>query len=142
MLTVVCLLNAAITTAATLTGTALRLGKRNGYRGLVCQATVAYGSGGTTIDVTVQTSLDSGVTWCDIWHCTQFTTASARRAVVLPGETATSAAADIDATATLAAAHSIDGLLGDQVRAKVVSVGTYAGTTVQVDVFGDQLTAL
>lgn len=136
------LFNASITTAATVNGSAFRLQRRNGYRGLVCQVNFTYGSGGTTVDVTLQTSFDGGSTWTDFYHATQFTTASGRRGAVLPGVTATSSSADLDLTATQAAGHSVDGLLGDQVRARVVSTGTYAASTLQIDVFGDQLTSL
>jgi hypothetical protein len=138
------LFNGSITTAGTVTSTPFRLQRREGFTGICCQANFVYGSNGTSVDVTLQTSFDGGSNFCDVWHATQFTTSNARRGVVLPGITATSSSADIDLTATLSAGHSIDGLLGDQIRVKVVTVaGTaYSGTNLQVDAFGANWTQL
>ena len=131
-----------ITSAGTVNGTPFRVQKRNGIRGLTAQCAFTYGSGGTSVDVKIQTSIDGGANWVDIWHATQFTTASGRRAVALPMTTATSSTADIDATAALTAGHSQDGYLGDQIRATYTSVGTYAGgTTVAVDVYSEQMSS-
>jgi hypothetical protein len=133
------LLNTAITTAGTITGTPVQIAQRHGVGRLTIQTNFVYGSGGTAADVRVSTSVDDGSTWIEIWHCTQFTTSSGRRAVALPGVTATSSSADINATAALAAGASLDGVFGSWFKASVVSTGTYAGTTVQVDLYSEQI---
>jgi len=99
----------------------------------LAQANLTYGSGGTTIDAYVQTSVDGGVTWTDIMNF-NFTTASARKfssvnlMVALTGGTAAT-------DATLASNTVVNGLLGDRFRVKYKSTGTYAGnTTLQVDI--------
>src|SRR5215469_14788250 len=96
------LYSGTITTAATATSSSFTIGRRNGYRGLSAQANFTYGSGGTTVDVYIDTSIDGGSTWINIIHFTQFTTASGRRATGV--QQATGLTADIDGTANLAAA--------------------------------------
>lgn len=93
------------------------------------EAAFGYGSGGTSCDVVVQTSLDGGTTWRDIAHFT-FTTASAVKYANLSGLTAKG----ITAYADLAAEGVNDGLVGNQLRAVITSVGTYANTTLSVRV--------
>ena len=88
---------------------------------LFCNFT--YGSGGTTCAVVVQTSLD-GTNWIDIARF-DFTTASAAKRCNLSGLTAVA----IAAVAALASESVLDGILGDRLRAKVTSTGTYAGNT-------------
>lgn len=99
-----------------------------GMSAATISARLAYGSGGTTIKVYVQTSLDQGTTWIDI-ACMAFTTAGAHKVFNLSGLTPkTTAATPTDGALT--DDTSLDGVLGDRFRAKVVSVGTYAGSTV------------
>lgn len=88
---------------------------------LFCNFT--YGSGGTTCAVIVQTSLD-GTNWIDIARF-DFTTASAAKRCNLSGLTPVA----IAAVAALASESVLDGILGDRLRAKVTSTGTYAGNT-------------
>lgn len=91
-------------------------------------ARLAYGSGGTKIQVYVQTSFDQGSTWCDV-ACFTFTTAGAAKVVNLSGLTPrTTAATPTDGA--LADDTCVDGVLGDRLRCKVVVTGTYAGSTV------------
>lgn len=115
-----------VTTAGTQTGAAVE-----GFEGalsLNLQGRLAYGSGGTTIDVYVQTSLDEGTTWRDIAQWS-WTTASDNKAYNLSGQTdKTTAVAATDGA--LSANTSVAGFLGDRFRVKLVSVGTYAGSTV------------
>lgn len=102
---------------------------------LAAQANLTYGSGGTTIDVYVQTSFDQGVTWCDVMNF-HFTTASLREISNVNRQTAVVPAAATDGT--LAANTKNDGVVGRLWRAKVVSTGTYAGgTTLTVDILGE-----
>lgn len=82
-----------------------------------------YGSGGTTCAVIVQTSLD-GTNWVDVARF-DFTTASLAKIANLSGLTPVAAAT----VAALSAQGNLDGVLGDRLRAKVTSTGTYAGNT-------------
>jgi hypothetical protein len=50
---------------------------------VVAQAALVYGSGGTTVDAYVQTSIDGGTTWIDVIAC-HFTTASAVKVSAAP----------------------------------------------------------
>lgn len=87
-------------------------------------AKLNYGSGGTTCIVYVQTSLDQGMTWIDVCRL-DFATATASKGANI----AASAAASPAAIAALAAEGKVDGVLGDRLRCKVTSTGTYAGGT-------------
>jgi hypothetical protein len=92
------------------------------------QVRLAYGSGGATIKVYVQTSLDQGTTPIDI-ACLTFATASGVKLVNLSGLTPkTTAVAPSDGALT--DDTCLDGTLGDRLRVKVVSTGIYAGSTI------------
>lgn len=95
-------------------------------------AVFTYGSGGTTAKFWIQTSFDLGVTWVDIANFA-FTTSTARILNSVKAQTAV--AANYTATdATLADNTIKDGLLGDRLRVKYTTTGTYAGgTTIQID---------
>lgn len=95
------------------------------------QANFAWGSGGTTCKVYVQTSLDGGVTWFDI-VCFAFTTAIAQKVAQINVYAAVAVVTPTDAT--LADNTLVSGLLGDRIRAKRVVAGTYATTTLGVSV--------
>jgi hypothetical protein len=90
------------------------------------QVRFAYGSGGSICKVFIQSSLDQGTTWFDLW-CFAAATAQKIRARRLkpdgneltPGD---GALADDTVASGLA--------LGDRLRAKIVSTGVYAGSTV------------
>lgn len=90
-------------------------------------ARFAYGSGGTTARVFVQTSLDQGVTWIDV-ACILFATSGDVRVANLSGLTPKTTPTVITDGA-LADNTCLDGILGDTWRVKVVSTGTYAGGT-------------
>jgi len=92
-------------------------------------AVFGYGSGGTSADVLVQTTLDGGTTWLDVAHFS-FTTASATKYANLSGLTPKG----ITSYAALAGEGVNDGLLGNQLRAVITSVGIYANTTLSVRV--------
>ena len=66
-----------ITTAVTSQVTPALIKRDFAPESLVIQANFTYGSGGTSADAWVQTSLDGGTTWTDIANF-HFTTASAR----------------------------------------------------------------
>ncbi|MER8540250.1 hypothetical protein NKH17_12425 [Mesorhizobium sp. M1334] len=89
---------------------------------------LAYGSGGTTIRAYLQTSLDGGTTAVDI-ACVLFQTAS--ETAVLNFSALTPKLTQVVPTdGALADDTAIDGVLGDRLRLKLVSTGTYAGSTV------------
>lgn len=100
----------------------------DGLLALASQIRLAYGSGGTSIKVYLQTSLDEGTTAIDIASFT-FTTASlvkARNHSALTPKTTDVTPSDTALTDDT----SVDGVLGERFRIKLVSVGTYAGSTV------------
>jgi hypothetical protein len=99
---------------------------------LGAQANFTYGSGGTTVDAYLQTSVDAGLTWIDIAQF-HFTTASAQFVFNLNSQTPVTARYT-PTDGTLAANTSQDGILGPLYQVKIASVGTYAGTTLRIDV--------
>lgn len=86
-----------------------------------------YQSGGESVKAYIQTSLDQGNTWIDIACCT-FQIAYKRVVLNFSGLTPkTTETVPTDGSMTDDTA--MDGILGDQVRLKVKSTGTYdAGT--------------
>lgn len=87
----------------------------------------AYGSGGTTVKVWVQTTLDDGATVIDI-ACVALATASEHQVFNLSGLTPkTTLVTPTDGA--LADDTCVDGVLGDQFRVKLTSAGTYAAST-------------
>lgn len=115
----------AITSAATTVCTAITA--LTGMQSLRVALRLVYGSGGTTIKVYVQTS-DDGTTWDDIacWapsnaNAFKRWNFSALTPVTTPITPTDGSMADNTAQ---------DGILGMQVRLKVVTIGTYAGSTV------------
>ncbi len=100
-----------------------------GMKELSVEANFAYGSGGTTTKVWIQTSLDGGTSWIDIMSFA-FTTSSLRKihTVVMPAVVATRTNVT-PGDAALADNTILDGILGDRLRAKVTTTGTYAGST-------------
>ncbi len=104
-----------------------------GMKELSVEANFVYGSGGTTVKVWIQTSLDGGTNWIDVMSFA-FTTASLRKihTVVMPAVVATRTnVTPVDAA--LADNTILDGVLGDRLRAKITTVGTYAATTLDVN---------
>ena len=82
-----------------------------------------YGSSGTTCAVIVETCLDS-VNWIQVARF-DFTTSSLSKIANLSALTPVAAAT----VSTLSSQGQTDGILGDRLRAKVTSTGTYAGNT-------------
>lgn len=95
-----------------------------GMQSVTLWAAFDYGSGGTTVAVIIQTSLDQGVTWIDLCRF-DFTTAD-RKAHATVGVFAAGA---VTTLAAIASEGKLDNVLGDRLRAKVTSTGTYAGNT-------------
>jgi hypothetical protein len=97
---------------------------------LSLQAVFTYGSGGTTAKAWVQTSLDGGLTWIDIANFA-FTTSSLR--AVNSVRASTAVAANYTATDGTLSDNTIkDGILGDRIRIKWTTTGTYAATTLKI----------
>lgn len=90
------------------------------------EANFAYGSGGATCSVVVQTTFD-GTVWYDIARF-DFTTATRRANAKLGG----GASWDVSTYAALGAEGIRDGVLGNQLRAVITSTGVYVNTTVGV----------
>lgn len=87
----------------------------------------AYGSGGTSVKVYVQSSPDGNV-WHDI-ACVVFGTVS--ETAILNFSALTPKLTQVNPTdGAMADDSAVDGILGDRCRVKVVSTGTYAGSTV------------
>lgn len=104
-----------------------------GARYLTAQAKFLYGAGGTTVKAWLQTSLDGGTTWIDIMSFA-FTTAAATKVSAVTANIAL-AAAVTPGDAALADNTILTGLLGDRVRIKYTTTGTYTGaTSLAVDV--------
>ena len=121
-----CLMNETITAAQTAsTKTAVAGVARATAIALECIFT--YGSGGTTAKAWVQTSFDGGTTWVDIANFAH-TTASASRAYNLSALTPITTVYTVT-DGTLADSTCKDGLIGDQLRVKFTSTGTYGGST-------------
>lgn len=102
---------------------------------ITVQCRFTYGSGGTSADAWVQSSLDGGATWTDIANC-HFTTATARFVYNLSSLTPVTTQY-VPTDGTLGANTSKDGVLGPSYRVKYTTVGTYAGGTVMtIDING------
>jgi len=115
------------TLAAATTVTGDDIGVPEGWRGLSVQAVFTRAGGGTTCDVFIQTSLDDGTTWVDIAQFA-FTTTTATR--IHGVRSAIALAANVTPTdGSLADNTILDGLMGDRVRCKYVTVGTYTGAS-------------
>lgn len=134
------LLNIGVTAAVTTQiSSTFQLRSSPGQAGLpasiTLQANFTYGSGGTSADAWVQTSIDGGTTWCDVAHFT-FTTSSLRSVTSVTSSKSFTQAAPTDGT--LAAGTVNDGLFGPLWRIKYTTVGTYAGgTTLRIDAFSN-----
>ena len=107
-------------------------------RNVCVQGNFTFDSGGATVNAWLQTSLDGGLTWCDIAQFS-FTTASARAVFNLNSQTPnTTAVTPTDGTLT--ANTSKDGILGNQFRVKYQTTGTYGGASaLSIDIQSDQV---
>lgn len=126
------LLSATLTTAIAATATTPLVGLGS-MKYVAMQSVFVYGSGGTDVNCYLQTSLDGGTTWIDIMnHKFLTTTASKVSAVVW---TTALAAGATPADGALAANTILSGLIGNTLRLKYVTTGTYAAaTTIKVDI--------
>lgn len=131
----------ATTIAAAVSATAGKVlqmaAAKGGPRNLTIQTKFLYGAGGTTVDAYVQTSFDGGTTWVDIANF-HFTTAAATKIANLSSMTpVTTLATPTDGSLT--SNTVVDGLIGDKLRVKYATVGTYTGaTSLEVDVVSNE----
>lgn len=89
---------------------------------------LAWGSGGTNVRAYVQITPDDGTTVCDI-ACVLFGAASEH--ALLNFSALTPKLTQVTPTdGALADDTAVDGLLSTKMRLKIVSTGTYAGSTV------------
>lgn len=119
----------ALTTAITgaILGPVSWLIEPGDIRNLLLEAIFFRGSGGTTFDAWVQTTLDGGTTWVDIRNFS-FTTTSLKQ--IVNHSCATPITAAVTPTdGGLAANTSVDGIIGDRIRVKATSTGTYGGSS-------------
>jgi hypothetical protein len=97
---------------------------------IALQGNFTYGSGGTTADAYLQTSLDGGTTWADVANF-HFLLANARLISVLTLSPSTPVAPGyVPLDGSLTANTVKDGVFGSMYRVKYVTTGTYAGGTV------------
>lgn len=121
-----------ITAADTYTGDWLT--GLDGMAGFSYQLRLAYGSGGTDMRVYLQGSFDQGTLVCDL-DCEVFSTASKTTLLSFDGRntvqrSGSPAEGHIPTDGALADDTSVDGLMPDRLRVKIVSTGTYATSTV------------
>ena len=118
-------LSSAVTTAGTQVTSSI-----TGLDGMLAASislAFLYGSGGTTCDAFMQTSLDGGTVWQDVAQAA-FTTASATKQFNVSGLTPKLTPAT-PGDGTLAADTAVDSVIGPMWRMKVVSVGVYGAST-------------
>ena len=119
------LVNETITTALTAVIRNTTVGLY-GMKSLAVEANFVYGADGTNLKAWIQTSLDGGSNWIDIINFA-FTTSSGRRISVVDTD---AAATDVTPTdGSLADNTIIDGILGDRLRVKLTTTGTYSTST-------------
>ena len=87
-----------------------------------------YGSGGTTAKAFFQMSFDNGATWKDVIN-QAFTTADASPTSVISSDVAPAAQSFAGTDGTLADNTVHNGAIGGLGRVKVITSGTYAGST-------------
>lgn len=113
----------------TVAQSATALSAQNGLAGMTAvtlEASFQYGSGGTSCSVAVQTPFDD-TNWRDIARF-DFTTVTAVKHCNLEGLLSKA----VTTYAALASEGVYDGVLGDQLRAVITSVGVYANTVLSV----------
>ena len=131
-----------ITTAVTAQVTSnFQLRGTDGHRflpaAMILQSNFVYGSGGTTVDAYVQTSLDGGTTWIDAANFHYASVLASLRSILSVTNTAiVTGYTALDGS--IAANTSKDGIFGPLWRVKLTTTGTFAGgTTLRIDAFSN-----
>ena len=115
----------SITTAGTFSGDWVE--DLDGCLALLAQLRFAWGSGGSSVVAYLQTSVDGGITPVDIAAVT-FGTGSENAVFNFSALTPkTTQVTPLDGAMT--SDTSVDGIVGDRFRVKIVVTGTYAGST-------------
>lgn len=135
------LLNIGITTAVTTqVSPVVELPRSGKPTNVELEAEFAYGSGGTTVDAWVQTSLDGQNTWVDVAEF-HFTTSATKGVYNLSSLTPVTTQY-APTTGTLSANTAKDGIVGSYWRVEYTTTGTYAGSTnLTVNMFANGVTA-
>lgn len=122
----------AATAAAVITSDADQQGATQAYiddlDGMLAatiQVNFTWGSGGTSLKVMIETTLDDGTTWIEVARLA-FATASEENIVNLSGLTPKTT---VYTPAALSDDTVVDGILGPRWRARILAVGTFAGNT-------------
>ncbi len=112
---------------------------------MTIQCNLTWGSGGTTVDADIQTSLDGGTTWTDVANC-NFATIAASKRLIWTLESSLVAAPVQVATPTdggMTANTALSGVFGTMWRVKYQTTGVFAGgTTLRIDAIANGLTSL
>jgi hypothetical protein len=95
---------------------------------VILSSVFVYGSGGTTAKAWLQTSFDNGTTWVDV-ASHAFALASATKVSALSSAIAPASQAFAPSDGALADNTVVNGVIGDRLRVKVITTGTYAGNT-------------
>jgi hypothetical protein len=119
-------LSAPITSAGTAVTSSIE--DLDGMLACHLELSFVYGSGGTTCKAYAQFSLDGGSTWRDA-ACAAFTTASAIKPFAISRLTEKLSSPVAPTDGTLTDDTAVGSMLGPVWRLKVVTVGTYAGST-------------
>lgn len=118
-----------ITTAGTFTGDWVE--DLEGLLALAVQFRFVWGSGGTSVKAYLQTSLDDGDTVVDL-ACVAFGNAASEVQAINLSSLTPKTTQTVPSDAALTDDTAVDGLLGDRFRVKIVVVGTYANTALNV----------
>lgn len=114
-----------ITTSGTQTGDWVSL---EGLLALTVQPRFSWGSGGTTCKLYLQTSVDDGNTAAD-FACVAFGNAASENPILNFSKLTPKLTQIVPTDGALADDTALDGIISTLVRCKVVTTGTYAGST-------------
>lgn len=131
------ILSGLVPAAGSYTGSVYFFAKRNVNRSACIQCVLTYGSGGTSADFYVQTSLNGGGTWVDMANF-HYTTSGGASIINLSSLTPKTTQYT-PTNKAISANSSVDGIIGDRLMVSYVIVGSYSTTTVAIDVITDQL---
>lgn len=95
---------------------------------IIMQSIFDWGSGGTTAKAWFQVSFNNGVTWVDVINHA-FTTADLSPISVISANVAPASQAIAPSDGALADNTVVNGAIGGIGRVKVITSGTYAGST-------------
>jgi hypothetical protein len=112
---------------------------------LTLQCNLTWGSGGTTVDADLQTSLDGGTTWTDVANCNFASIAASKRLIWTIESSLVAAPVQVTTPTdgTMTANTALSGVFGNMWRVKYQTTGTFAGgTSLRIDAIANGLTTL